>query len=41
MDFKQGGVGKATINIIFGVMKDLAYGIRMIEYLICYKEVNL
>jgi hypothetical protein len=41
MDFKQGGVGKATINIILGVMKDFAYGITMIEYLICDKEVSL
>jgi hypothetical protein len=41
MDFKQGSVGKATINIILWIMKDLAYGIRMIEYLICDKEVSL
>jgi hypothetical protein len=41
MDFKQGGVGKATINITFRFMKDLAYGITVIEYLICDKEVSL
>ena len=48
MDFKQRDVVKETINIILkimhnplGVMKDFVYGITVIEYLICYKEVNL
>jgi len=49
MDFNKSGVGNVTTNITredlciksSGVMQDVAYGIRMIEYLICYKEVSL